>query len=560
MISIQAVGAWKFRSLRKAPPILLIAIFLASHMTWVLADQRVWPWDQAMYGVSTLQLWDARILGIGAWIHAMTHAVTTNPPLLVWIGQFLVPLQALTGDIESALLFVNVIAAAGTLTLVYFTGRRFGAGLTAALAAVLTCAGSQIFIELTNHYLLEALQCCAAASMVFVAWRAEQRSLMRTFALLLIAAAFSFLTKTSSGTFVLPLLVYAVVCLLVTRRRQKPAIRLSDVMLLCTAIIITSATLVWYMINWNSLIQHFANATVSDVALYWGSAVYFPAKIAFWTQSLASALSPFYLFALGVCILIAVALTIAILRSYCTNISAWMEALVENGGLFALALTGTIVATLCAFSLQINEDRRFLMPLIPLVSILVAWSLATIRRSAILALVMAALTSNAVVTGVYAHGGDVFYLIPPYGALTPQLWRLPVQPEPGDKLMLTAAVRASCHQETVRQPNFVAIDYPNVNVNSANFYSEKERTVTGLRCFYMNYGTFQTDVQQALNLIERVGPAYVLTVAPGKQLPVDSINAVARLVAEHIAHDARYELVSDVEDYILIYKRARVAN
>src|SRR6185503_5925104 len=101
--------------------------------------------------------------------------------------------------------------------------------------------------------------------------------------------------------------------------------------------------------------------------------VHFPTKIVYWARSLATALSPFYLFAICIAIVVAAALIIAILRSYHNRFSAWAEMLVENGGLFALALTGTVIATLCAFSLQINEDRRFLLPLIPLISVAVAW-------------------------------------------------------------------------------------------------------------------------------------------------------------------------------------------
>jgi 4-amino-4-deoxy-L-arabinose transferase-like glycosyltransferase len=513
-----------------------------------------------MYGVITLQLWETRLLGIEAWFEAMAHATITNPPLLVWAGQFLVPLRPFRGDIESTLLFVNVLAAGGTLTLIYLTSRRLGAGLTAALAAVLICAGSQIFIELTDQYLLEAVQCCAAAAMVFAAWDADKRSLIRTFALLLIATAFSFLTKTSSGTFVLPLLAYAIISSIITRRRARLTIRAADVALLIAAATVTAAALIWYVGNWQTLIQHFVSATFSEGTLYWGSPVHFPTKIAYWTQSLTNALSPFLLVAICLCVVVVAALLTAIVNSYDRKVTASAEALVENGGLFALALTGTIVATLCAFSLQINDDRRFLLPLIPLISVLVAWSLAVIGRPVIVVFIFTLLTANAVVTRAYAHGRNPFYLVPKYWGLTPYPWLLPVQPEPRNKVLLTAAVQRTCRRETGSQPIFVATEYAELNVNSANFYSEKERGITGLRCSYVNYGSFQTDVGEALSVINRIAPAYVLTVSPDKQPPADNVNVATRPVAEHLAHDPQYELVSEVGDYILIYRRVRAAN
>jgi 4-amino-4-deoxy-L-arabinose transferase-like glycosyltransferase len=473
----------------------------------------------------------------------------------VWVGQFLVPFRALIGSVESAMLFVNIFAAAATFTFVYATSRRLGAGLATALGAILICASSQVFIELTNQYLLEAVQSCAAASMVFVAWQAEKRSLLRTLSLLLMATAFSFLTKTSSATFVLPLLVYVFVSLIITRRQPRPAARFADVVLLVLALMIAGAAIGWYVANWDWLVRHFVASTFSDTTLYWGSPVYFPRKIAYWLQSLATSLSPFLFFAVCLSILTVIALVIAILRSYRKSLSAWAEALVENGGLFALALAGTVIATLLAFSLQINEDRRYLIPLIPLISVLGAWSLVVVRGRAVPVFALVVLVANAAVTHSYAHNRDPFSWIPKYSVLTPYPWWLPAQPAMREKLLLTAAVHKSCRKESAQQPIFVAIDYPNVNVNSANFYSEKERRVTGLRCHYVNYGSFQTDVQRALNVINGVGPAYVLTVAPDQQAPADAVNVVARPVAEHLAHDPQYELASEPGDYILIYRK-----
>jgi hypothetical protein len=197
----------------------------------------------------------------------------------------------------------------------------------------------------------------------------------------------------------------------------------------------------------------------------------------------------------------------------------------------------------------------------PLISVLGAWSLVVIRRRALVGFVLLVLIANAVITHAYAHGENPLYLIPRNWRFAPDPWSLPVHPGLRDKLLLTAAVQKSCRKESVQQPNFVAIDYPNLNVNSANFYSEKQRPVTGLRChyvnYYVNYGTFQTDVLQALNGIDRVRPAYILTVDPTQQVPADAFNVVTLSVAERLAHDPRYELASDPGDYILIFRRTR---
>jgi hypothetical protein len=98
------------------------------------------------------------------------------------------------------------------------------------------------------------------------------------------------------------------------------------------------------------------------------------------------------------------------------------------------------------------------------------------------------------------------------------------------------------------------VNYATLNTNSANFYSEKESYVTGRRCTYTNYNTFNPDVQHALDMIRAVRPIYIITVAPEKQPPPDFVNMASRPVTEHLALDPHYRLVSNSDGYLLVYR------
>lgn len=67
-------------------------------------------------------------------------------------------------------------------------------------------------------------------------------------------------------------------------------------------------------------------------------------------------------------------------------------------------------ATLFVYSFQIDEDPRFLMPLIPIISVLVAWSLATVRNQIVLGLFLIGLVANAAASHAYAHDSDPFHI------------------------------------------------------------------------------------------------------------------------------------------------------
>jgi hypothetical protein len=523
---------------------LIITASLASSAVWILDDRHVWPWDQALYGDATLQIWQAHLSGIRAWVHAIIQALGWQPPLLAWLGQLFVPLWHLTGDFESAILLVNLLSAGGTLTLIYCAARHLGANRLSSLAGISFCAGSGLFIGMTHQYMGELTQCFAAASCVAVAWGAEKRSSIRTLALVMAIVALSFLSKASSMTFVLPMLTYIATVRWISRRKERPTFQPSDAVLLLGATLITALAAAWYAENWQAVMQHFAVATTD---LHWGSPVNLPVKLSYWTDAFIKTISPFAILSICIAATIAAALAISAVRLLKRQPREWAEASVENGALFAFALGGTVIATIFTFSLQINEDRRFLIPLVPMASVLVAWSLSTIRRPVVEHLVFCSLAMNATVNHAYSHGIDPF-------RITPAPYLLQVDLNDRDKEILSEAVRSTCYREHSHRPNLIVVSYASLNVNSINFYATKESYATGYRCDYTTYNSFDPDVQHALNTIAAIAPLYIVTVVPDKQSPPDFVNGASRSVTEHLATDPHYKLASGSGSYLQIYR------
>src|ERR1044072_7573003 len=292
-------------------PVAVILACTASSAIWILSDQRVWWWDQAAYGFWTLWLWHALLSGIGDWGDAMMRALGA-PPLMIWLGQFLVPLRWLTGEFETAMLFLNLFVSAATLTLVYRTSRNLGADVLAGVCAVMLCGTSGLFIGLTHSYWAEMTQCGAAAAMVSVAWRSEHRSIARTVGLMLAGTALSMMSKPSSVIFVLPMITYVAAALLVLRHALRPKFQATDAVVLVVSIIIAGVAVTWYVVNWNLVVQHFTNATLSDYTLHWGNPVNFPVKIKFWSSWFLMTLSPFTVLSLAIVLIVRSSLVISL--------------------------------------------------------------------------------------------------------------------------------------------------------------------------------------------------------------------------------------------------------
>jgi 4-amino-4-deoxy-L-arabinose transferase-like glycosyltransferase len=528
----------------------VIVILLAPSAIWVLRDQSVWPWDQAVYGGWTLRTWQAKYAGPLGWLDAWLHVFPGRPPLIAWVGQLFVPFRHLTGGFESAMLLSNLAVAAGTLVLIYRLARECSATWMETMVALIACGGSTFFVGLTHQYLTELLQCFTTASMMFVACRAERRLVIRTVLLMLIAVSLSFAAKASSAPFVLPFLVYATLVLIVTRGRARPAVGKRDAFLFIAAAAIAAAIVAWYVINWEATVAHFIEATTGKEALFYGSPAVLSTKLRYWILTLGVALSPITVIPAAICTVIMVGIGVAVVRLWKVPVRDLIFVAIENGTIFALVLAATILLTVLTFSLQINEDQRYVLSLIPMIAILLSWSLSVLRQKMLTAVFLCALAASTVVVNSFSFGLNV-----PNVADMPWNWQLHF--DRNDAVLLSTAVRASCPPENANRTNLFIVNYIRLNEHSANFYAEKDSYTTGYRCYYWSLGFAKNDVESALDRLNAVAPPYVITVAPGRQPPPDFTNVRSKDVTLFLASDPHYLLMTKPGDYLQIYRKVR---
>jgi hypothetical protein len=325
-------------------------------------------------------------------------------------------------------------------------------------------------------------------------------------------SSLGFLVKTTSVMFILPLGGYIGIVLLVHRGRMEklavaPRWHRSDLALVFSAAAAAAVAASWYVANWHLIVQHFINATTGEVALNYGSAGPLLSKLAFWLFSLSLAISSFSIISIGLAALIVIAVVAGVARVLVAQPSHWLPEAIRSGTLFVITLSGTIVATLLAYSLQINENTRFLMPLIPMIGALAAWSLNVLSQRLVSLAFLSAFTVNAVINHAYAHGVSLVQMqsFP---------WLLQVHLSADDSEALTQAVKATCPRDGSQRYKIVGVEYPEFNANSAAFYSAKRGPYT---CKYTSLGYAETDVQRAWDRIISLDADYVLTFPPEKQ-------------------------------------------
>jgi hypothetical protein len=224
-----------------------------------------------------------------------------------------------------------------------------------------------------------------------------------------------------------------------------------------------------------------------------------------------------------------------------------------DGTLFALAVAGTVAGIIFTYSLQINEDVRLALLLMPMAGVLVAWGLATIGNRIVSQLLLGVLALNAAVSHAYSFGFNPLHI-------APTVYLLPIERSAAEAARLTQAVRATCRVDDAGRPHLIVVSYAALNVYNLNFYAAKESYTTGVRCFYTSYDAFDPDIAHALDTIDAVAPVYIVTVAPEQQPASDIlhpgfVNGASRPVTDHLAADPRYRLESSPGSYIQIYRR-----
>lgn len=524
---------------------LLAIVLLSPSVVWIFRDLRVWPWDQAYYAELTLKIHYAMEHGPLAGLKALLIVPDSRPPLLPWLAQAAAPLIGLVGTPERALLLTNIAAGAVTLWLVYSATRRFGGNLGTALTAMLLCAGTSDFIAFNHQFLVESVQSMTVAGVACIALRADRLPWLRLAAATLSWVTLALLAKTTSLVFVAPFLLYiGVVCVTAGAKRQSATS--ADVWLLFGASLLAAATIAWYAINWHGVVAHVIETTKGDVALLYGAVRPLSVKLQFWSRGLLRALSPFLWLGGLITIVSVAAIVIAAARQLRRGLTNLPHDVIYSGLLFALCLAGTIVAGLLAYSRAIEEDPRFLAPMVPLVVLLFSWSLATLRcrwltagAAALLAFNWAA--THAVAQGLVSFPHALGYLQAP-------------RAEPASIERMTKAVREGCDPHHPDRINIIGAELQDFSAVSAWFYAEKLYPTLGYLCPFTSLGYAQSDVNAAIKRIYEINPDFIITL-PLKDLHDDPFNHLSRPIAEWLLTSRDFERVTFAGDALVIYRR-----
>jgi hypothetical protein len=530
---------------------LFVAVLLIfPSLIWGWRDRHLWLWDQAWYGEVAADL--AFRLGHDhkAWLAGMREFMPSKPPLLPWIGQLFTPLGLILGDMDFALLLVNLIAQAVTVAFVWRIAREAARNRPLiAVAAALFVASAPLFVGMSHQFLTEPLQTTIVAGSFFLAWAAPRIDSNRLVLCLLMAVVAGAAVKTTTPAYAGLAWSWIVWELRgrLLRNARWPALTAVDALLGTAVVVVAYFTLAWYVRNLPDVLGHIADATTSDVADAYGHRGAFIEKFLFWSRAQATSFSLQPILLIAAAWLIGVAFVVRFV--WRSEASAFEPA----GRLATLALLAFlhIVAFTSLLAAQVNEDTRFLAPLLPCCAILLTWGLAQVRSAALGAVAagvvaLVAFTQFAMVH-LEAHG-----LI---ARRTQSAWLLPVSVT-RDQEVADDLVRDTCPADYKWHSVVVGPERPTLNANSLAYVSAERSLSAGYRCYYWSLGYAEKDVERALRRIDDLGARYVILPQPANiEDDPNFLNQALKGVEERIRLGNRFTALPGMYSGYKIYRR-----
>ena len=522
-------------------------LLLGPSFYWIFHDQHVWPWDQAWYGEVAVDLWWKLAHTPRQWCEAMLEAFGSKSPGVAWLGQFFVPLGDQVGSVESGLLLSVVLCSALTLFFLMDIGTflwqedRRGGWLMALFAAA-----CPLFIGMNHQFMVESMQLLGVTYVLWLAAVGEGKSRLWLCAHGFMAVSLAMLAKASSPLYCGFAGLIFLARILVTKQNCSPRHskeQFLELFYLTIALLLCVATFAWYLHNLARLREHIVASASGGVAMHYGRSPQFWPKWKFWVSASQEAVTLPSIALMVVLLTLSSLIVRLVKRPKLLCVDQW-------GKVFMFAGAGTVLLTLVLFTTQINDETRYLLPLLPSFLSVVVGLLGRVHRPLAF--------GGALALGLFQWGMMHAVALGCISApATVSVWLKPLAADRTHKNDLNAVIGSTTTMATSAHYNLIGYEADWFNANTLTFYAAKRRLSLGYRCFYTSIGYAPSDVQASWAQIESVRPVAFISLSPDFMAkPPDFLNQVALPILERIAQSPKYaKAVFPNQSGIVIYQR-----
>jgi len=370
-------------------------LLVLPNLAWIILDKGLWRGDPAGYALNSVSLYMNMISNPSLWKWNLLHGY--KAPLLVWLGQFLVPLGDFIGSINFALLLIPLIATYAALIFLFRSLQIVFKSKSIALFGCVAAASSPLLHGLSTQFWIEPLQMAVTSWFIYAMVKAGSWNFYSALAQFIIALSLAMLTKVSSPLYII---VPAVVFWMnVLRSPLSSSMNWKNLVFLTVSLLFLFPTALFYFNNYEAMLDFARYAATSPL---FGSDKPQMELLMFVISE--GIFLPAVFYSAALLVMFGIVRTIQ-LRAY------------DNfGGVFLVALFQSAIFTV-AWLQSSNADPRYFLPALPYFIILVCWAMAAINNR-----VFIALTGGTFLVQFFYMNGFAFGFIqhtPAYGMIRP---------------------------------------------------------------------------------------------------------------------------------------------
>lgn len=309
--------------------------------------------------------------------------------------------------------------------------------------------------------------------------------------------------------------------------------------------LLVSGFLLWYGKNLQSILSFSIQSSSGEVSLLYGEKANFLPKMQYWLSAFQKS------FFMPICLIFIVALLFYVAIKKILKIQRNPKSLkLSYSDICAIVSLVEIFSVLTILSLNVNQENRYLLPILPYLAIVLSWILKNVSQKIIVVFVGFLLTCQLVVVQCQAFA---------FTPLNPDLshWLYSINTSSKDKQSLTTLVDATCSKEEKERYNIIGLELPELNANSAEYFSAKQLLKQNFRCYYTSLGYAEKDPAKAWQRLLDLNINYFVTLQPSlNSKPADPFNQVTLPILDRVQKSAKFKLQSSIDDKsVLLYKQ-----
>ncbi|GBO52271.1 hypothetical protein APA_5361 [Pseudanabaena sp. lw0831] len=531
-------------------------LLVVPSIIWAGLDQRVWPWDQAWYAQVSVELFYRLTHSPLEWFKDMIAAFSIKAPAVSWLGQLFVPFGQIIGSIEVGLLLSIVLTQFTVLLLTYHTILKLTNSRLISLICCLFASSAPLSVALSHQYLVEPLQTTSVSWTILIMVFSPQWKARRVLLHLISAISLGMLAKVTYPLYTFGSILIIVYYIFKKSFQNKSSDQLNSKELslwsshkplyISTFILLTSF-LLWYGKNLQNILYFSIQASSGEASLLYGEKASFLYKLHYWLGAFQkSFFAPITLFLMiGVLIL-------ALAKSFYDFKKITKTPRLGYFDLTTIVSLLQIILVLACFSFQVNQENRYLLPLLPYLAVLIAWMLKRARQK-----LLVFFTGFVLVLQLFVVQTQSLGITPEDPNLS--YWLYPIDRSSTNKQLLSKLVDTTCKNETEKDRyNIIGLELPWFNANSASYFSAQQQLKKEFRCYYTSLGYAEKDMDRAWARLFDLNINYFATLQPRSQAEAaNPLNLVSLPILERIQRSQKFtrETFADDQSHVLLYKK-----